>query len=192
MRRYRRRASTVLGCIGTWRDLANLVCRMVSMPGFRSTSASQQMHRLGDPQTGRGDQTEQRLVGRAAQARRGTKTARGGQQVDDLLLAVDVRCQSLADPAEDRVVGHLGARLELLQPAVKERSSFSRRAQVAGSSLLPLSRRAQSAMTSTVSGPWWPRPSTWRAKLRNAIACAAQLEAQAATLAQVVRGVRLQ
>ena len=41
--------------------------------------------------------------------------ARSGQQVDNLLVAVNVRSQSLADAAEDGVVRHLGVRLELLQ-----------------------------------------------------------------------------
>lgn len=42
---------------------------------------------------------------------------RRSQQIDDLPLAVDVRCQPLGRPSEDRVIENLGARLELLQPA---------------------------------------------------------------------------
>src|SRR6202521_6037261 len=77
------------------------------------------MHRFGDTQTGRGDQTEQGLVARPTQARRGAKTVRRGQQVDDLLLAVDVRGQSLTDAAEGGVVRDLRAWFELLEIAGK-------------------------------------------------------------------------
>ncbi len=103
--------------MGTWRDLPNLVWWMVSIPPLRSTSALRSVQRLGDPQPGAGDQTEQRLEDDAAQSRRRPEPARGGQQIDDLLLAVDVRRLPLGQPPEDRVVGNLGARLELLQPA---------------------------------------------------------------------------
>ena len=65
------------------------------------------MHRFGDTKTGRRGQAEQGLVDGPAQARRGAKTARRGQQVDDLLLAVDVRGQSLADRAEGGIIRFL-------------------------------------------------------------------------------------
>ena len=42
---------------------------------------------------------------------------RGGQQIADLLFRIDVRRQALGHAAEDRVVRHLGARLELAKPA---------------------------------------------------------------------------
>ena len=71
-----------------------------------------QMHRFGDTQTGRRDQAEQRLVGRPAQASRGAEAARCGQQVDDLLVAINVRGQSLADSAKDGVVRYLGVWLD--------------------------------------------------------------------------------
>ncbi len=73
------------------------------------------MHRLGDPQTSGRQQAKQGLVGGPAHWR--LQVVRGGQQIDDLLLGVDVRRQALADAAEDGVVRHLGARFELLQPA---------------------------------------------------------------------------
>lgn len=72
-----------------------------------------QMHSFGDPQTGGGDQSEQRFIGRPPQAWSGTKMACCRQQIDDLPVAVDVRGQSLPDSAEGGVVGYLGVRLEL-------------------------------------------------------------------------------
>jgi hypothetical protein len=71
---------------------------------------------LGDPQPRTGDQAEQCLEDAPAQARGWAKPSCGGQQVDDLVLAVDVRSLSLGQTTEDRVVGNLGAWLELLQP----------------------------------------------------------------------------
>jgi hypothetical protein len=76
-----------------------------------------QRKRLADAQTRSGDQAEQRLEDGTAQAGRRAEPSCSGQQVDDLLPAVDVRRLSLWQPSEDRIVGHLGARLELLQPA---------------------------------------------------------------------------
>jgi hypothetical protein len=76
-----------------------------------------QSHRLGHPQPAAADQTEQRLEDNAAQARCRAEPARGTQQFDELLVAVDVRRLSLGQTTEDRIVGDLGARLELPQPS---------------------------------------------------------------------------
>ena len=128
-----------------------------------------QRQRLGNPQPGTGDQAEQRLVDDAAQARRRPKLPRSGQQVDDLLLAVDVRRLPLGQTTEDGVVGNLGARLELLQPTHEGAQQLQPTCPSVGDHCWRGCReRAQSAMTSTVIGPRWPTAWTWRAKLRKA------------------------
>ena len=60
-------------------------------------------NRLGYPQPAAAGQPEQRLEDNAAQARRRPEPARGGQQIDDLGLAVDVWGLALGKAAEDRV-----------------------------------------------------------------------------------------
>jgi hypothetical protein len=83
-----------------------------------------QPHRLGKPQPATADQTEQRLEDNAAQARRRAEPTCGSQQIDELLLAVDVWRLPLGQAAEDRIVGNLGARLELLQPSRERAQQF--------------------------------------------------------------------
>ena len=84
-------------------------------PEIHVTDAQRQG--LGQAQTATRDQAEQRLVDQATQAGTGAKLARSGQQLPQFFRAVDVWGLALGQPPEDRVVGNLGGRLELLHPA---------------------------------------------------------------------------
>ncbi len=86
------------------------------MPCLQIDIAVAQAHRLGDAKPASGEQPEQRLVGRAAQTA-GTELTRGGQQLGDFLLGIDVRRWRSPMRPKIGIVGDLGARLELLQPA---------------------------------------------------------------------------
>jgi len=115
---------------------------------------------LGDTKSRAGDEAEKRLIDHTAHAPRRLEPSRGGQQIDDLMLAVDVRSQPLVQTAEDRVGGDLRAWFELLQPA-GERTQMLKPARPGVGSRLPwLSRRAHSAMTSVVSEPRRPLACT--------------------------------
>ena len=151
-----------------------------------------QRPRLGDPQSGAGDQTEQRLEGEAAHARRRSELPRRGQQRNDLALAVDVRRLALGQAPIDRVIGNLGTWLELLQPA-------GERAQVLQSA------RPGARVTAAVAVATRPVGHGLRSQ-RSAMADsadmareaaqgvgrAAQGEAQAATFDQIALDERLQ
>ena len=109
----------MLGCSGTLARLGELGPPYGQHARLQVDIGILQMHRFGDTQTDRRDQAEQRLVGRPAQASRGAEVARCGQQVDDLLVAINVWGRSLADSTKDGVVRYLGVWLELLQVSGK-------------------------------------------------------------------------
>ena len=162
------------------------------MPRLRSTSTlrSASASEIRSPVAG--DQTEQRLEDDPAQARRRAKPPCGGQQIDDLLLAVDVRRLPLRQASEDRVVGNLGARLELLQPA-RERAQLLQP---------PRPGVRVTAAVAVASGPvGHDLHRQWSAMAdgteRGARSCARRKpgcadEAQAATLDQVALDARVQ
>jgi hypothetical protein len=89
---------------------------MLSTPAFKSTSESSNVNA-----------SEIRSPVQAIRPNRVCMTAPRGliggpmrpaaSQCGDLLVAEDVRRHTPRDWAEDRFVGHLGGRLELLQPA---------------------------------------------------------------------------
>ena len=103
--------------MGTWRDLPNLVWWIVSIPRLRSTSTLRSASASEMRRPVQAIRPNSVSIDDAAQSGRRPEPPRGSQQIDDLLLAVDVRRLPLGQAPEDRVVGHLGARLELLQPA---------------------------------------------------------------------------
>ena len=106
----------------------------------------------------------------------GPSARAAASSVDDLLLAVDVRRHALGHASEDRVVGHFGGGLELLQPAHEGAQLLQPPCPVSGSALPCLSRRAHSAITSSVSGSAMARAlHDGSAKLRKAAGIAAQL-----------------
>lgn len=90
-----------------------------------------QRKRLGDPHPGARQQTEQRLHHRATRARWRTDPASDLQQRHKLVVAVDVRRHPAGDRTEDRLVGHLGGRLELLKPT-RERPQQAQLARPGG------------------------------------------------------------
>ena len=69
---------------------------------------------FGDSHSGTGNQTKQRFIHDAPQSLRRPKTPGGSQQIDDLLLAIDMRRQSFRQRSEDGVVRHLSVRFKLL------------------------------------------------------------------------------
>ena len=142
---------------GMYRQLARL--GELGLP-YRQHSALEidigiaQMNGFGDAQTGRGHQAEQGLVGGRAQAAAGPELAGCRQQFDDLLITVDVWRHTARFRAEDRLLRHLGIRLELFQVAgemPQPSPGDAPRCPVLPRAIL--SCRAQSAMSSAVSGP---------------------------------------
>jgi hypothetical protein len=78
-----------------------------------------QRKRFGYAQARGSDQSEQCLESRRAQTASWGESPRGRQQLDDLVLPVDVRRHASRHHSEERLVGYLGARFELAQPACK-------------------------------------------------------------------------
>jgi hypothetical protein len=76
-----------------------------------------QVNGFGNAQPGRGHQAEQGFVGERPKAAGGAECACRREQVDDLVLTVDVGCHAAGFRAEERRLGNLGVRLELLQVA---------------------------------------------------------------------------
>ena len=73
------------------------------------------MNGFGNAQSGRSHQTEQGFVGEGPNAASGAECACCREQLDDLVVMVDVGCNAAGFRAEERCLGQLGIRLELLQ-----------------------------------------------------------------------------
>jgi len=134
-------AAVALGCRGTSWDLPNLLCRIVNKLAFKSTSASVSAGASEIRIPVQASRPNSVCITAARGLDRDPRAVGSLQQCDQFHVAVDGRCQAAGDRPEDRLVGHLGGRLELLQPA-RERPQPAQATRPSGSRSRTLLGRA--------------------------------------------------